>query len=449
MLFARKDWLEKTELNRLKEELRVFQISFSVLYNMFLKKKMIHEDPYKQETRISDLAVPETGPFNEAKRLEQISLRLSAYDSMLDFLVNFCQFEVDYLNLERIRKVVGLVRYIDWVNLTPDSKSVNTKMVAEFVNSSKTGGDSLTLSIIGESLNKLPKCTSAIMGILRDLTNYHKENYKANVRTAISGMSAGEANPANIKKKIGSAMPGTPFYQEFVEELIKEDYTKDGPAMKEAILKSLHVAEEKPKNTKPKVVYKDILISGIQSIGTASGTVSEIAAKIDENQAVMENQKKGFWEKIKALLRSMTNSDPDAVIYDLQFIDQIKGVETFEHLNFYQFRSDLDRKIKIYTGMSGQGPFMGKLKAMPEEQVLGYLERAIKDLQNLHRTLGALDEFFKSSVPREERGKIKGVKPELATIKNCYVKANQIRHEYSAVKEEEEQMRRLGINPND
>jgi len=446
-LEARKDWLEKSEVVKLKDELRIFQISYSVLYNMFLKKKLINEDPYKQETKISELEVPESGALNEAKRLEQISLRLASYDSQLDFLVNFYQFGIDFLNLERIRKIVGLVRFIDWVNFSPDSKSPNTKVVAELTNNAKTGGDSLTLSIIGESLSKLPKCTASTMGILRNLISYYKEVYKLNVRNAIAGMQAAEATPVNIKRKIGSAMPGTPFYQEFIEELIKEDYSKDGPAMKEAILASLKVAEDKPKAAKQKASYKDVLLSGIQAIGAAAAVMTEIVQKLDANQTVLENRKKGFWEKVRLLLKSMTNADPDEVIYELQYFDQTKGTETWEHLNFGQFRVELDRKIKIYTGMSGQGPFMTKLKNMAEEQVLEYLERAIKDLQAIHRTLTALDEYFKSSVVREERDQIKGIKPELASIKNCFVKANQIRHEYSARKEEEEQMKKLGIDP--
>jgi len=447
-LMARKDWLEKSELARLKDELRTFQISYSVLYNMFLKKKLINVDPYKEETKISELAVPETGPFNEAKRLEEISLRLASYDSQMDFLVNFYQFAVDYLNLERIRKIIGLVRYIDWLNLTPDSKALNTKVFAELVNNAKSGGDSLTLSIIGESLTRLPKCTATIMGILRDLTAYQKETYKLGVRNALKGIQASEANPAAIKKKMHAALPGVPFYQEFVEELIKEDFSKDGPAMKEAILKSLQMAAEKPKAAKPKTSYKDILISGIQALGASASVLGEIGQKVDENQTVLENQKKGLWEKLRLLFRSMVNSNPEEIVYELQFIDQATGVEMHEQLNFFQFRIDFDKKIKIFGRMTGQSPFIAKLKTMPEEQVFTYLDRAIKDLQAVHRILASLDEYFKSSVPREERDKIKGIKPDLAAVKNCFVKANQIRHDYSAQKEEEEQMKKLGIQPN-
>jgi len=446
-LIARKDWLEKAELTKLKEELRIFQISYSVLYNMFLKKKLINEDPYKQETKISDLEIPDTGPFNEAKKREQISIRLANYDSQMDFLVNFYQFGVDFLNVERIRRIVGLVRYIDWMNLTPDSQSNNTKYVAEIVNNAKSGGDALTLSIIGESLTKLPKCTTSIMGILRDLSIYHKETYKLNARKAITGMQAQDANAANIKRKMNSAMPGTVFYQEFIDELIKEDYSKDGPAMREAVLKSLLVSEVKPKATKPKTDYKAILLSGITAIGSAATVMNEIIQKIDENEEVLADQKKGFWDKLRQLIRTMMHAEPEEVYYDLLFVDQATGVQKKETTNLHQFRGDLERKVRILTGMGAQGQVMAKLKAMNEEQVTAYLERTIRDVQNYHRILTALDDYFKTNIPQSERTRIKGIKPELASIKNCVVKANQLRAEYTAAKEEEEQMKRLGINP--
>jgi hypothetical protein len=447
-LLSRKEWLERSELSKLKEELRIFQISYSVLYNMFLKKKLINEDPYKQESKITDLEVPETGPINEAKRLEQISLRLASYDSQLDFLVNFLQFGVDYLNLERIRRILGLVRYIDWVNLTPDSQSVNTKVVAEITLQAKSGGDQLSLSVIGESLTKLSKCTATVMGILRDLSIYHKETYKLNVRNAIKGMHAAEATAVNIKKKMSSALPGTPFYQDYIEELIKEDFSKDGPAIREAVLKTLKIAEEKPKDVKPKVNYKTILLDGIQAIGAASAVMGEIANKMEENETVLANRKKGFWEKLQLLIKAMLKSAPEELIFELDYLDQATGVHKTESLNFHQFRADFDKKTKILTGMSGQGQVMTKLAAMSEEQILGYLERTIKDVQSFYRTLLALDEYFKTAVPREDRDKIKGIKPELASMKNCTIRANQIRHDYSAQKEEEQQLKRLGINPN-
>jgi hypothetical protein len=85
------------------------------------------------------------------------------------------------------------------------------------------------------------------------------------------------------------------------------------------------------------------------------------------------------------------------------------------------------------------------MQSMTDEQLMGMLEKNLRDVQTIHKILSALDDFFKVEAGREDRNKIKGIKPELGVMKNAIVKANQRRHDYSAQKEEEEQMKKLGI----
>jgi hypothetical protein len=412
-LLERKDWLEKSELDNLKEELRIYQSSFASLYSIFLRKKLVSEDPYKQETKIGELEVPPTGAFNEAKRVEEISLRLSNFDSQMDFLVNFYQFGVDFLNLERIKRILGLARFIDWSSLPPDAATPNTRVVAEITQQSKTGLDPIALSVIGEALTRLPRSTAAVIGILKNLTGYHKESYKLSVRNAITqNMTQAEANTANIRKKFAAALPGYPFYQEFIEEIIKEDYSGDGPELKTNILNSLKVAVEKPKAVKPVVSFKPILLDGIRAIGSVTATLAEIAVKMDENENLLANQKKGFWEKIRIAFRQMMNNEPEERIIDIEFMDPAKGTSVRQKLNLSQFRTDLDKKVRAFSGMTVGGSAASRLEAMSEEQLISFLERAIREIQIIHRTLGALDEFFKAEAPRQLRDRIKGIRPE-------------------------------------
>ena len=446
VLTTRKDWLEKSEMARLKDELRMFQSAFASLFNIFLKKKAIDEDPYKQETKISELEVPDTSSFQEAKRIEQLSVRLSNFDNQLDFLVNFYQLHVDFLNLDRIKRMVGLIRYIDWVGFSPDSQSPMTKAVSEMTIHSKIGVDPITLSIIGESLTKLSRTTASAMQILKDLNIYYRESYKLSIRKNITqNMSAGEATLDNIRKKMPSVMPGSPLYKELIEEIIKEDYTSSGVDLRDVILNSLMVKEEKQKVVKQAVNFKNILLDGIIVIGGASSSLNEITAKLNDNQTVMESRKKTFFEKLKELIRKMTNAEPEEVIYNIERLDETKGIPIKEKLNFHMFMDEMEKKTKILTSFV-RGPAYQKLSAMTEEQVIGYLEKNIKDVTALHKTLGALDEYFKTNVVATDREKIKGIKPELSALKNTFVKANQLRYEYSAQKEEEEQMKRLGVN---
>jgi hypothetical protein len=59
--------------------------------------------------------------------------------------------------------------------------------------------------------------------------------------------------------------------------------------------------------------------------------------------------------------------------------------------------------------------------------------------------MSGLYNTFRAEVSRDKRTKIRGIKLELNAVKNSLVKANQKKHEYVAIKEEEEQMRRLGL----
>jgi hypothetical protein len=447
-LDARRKWLEKTELVRFKEEFRTFHRATLGIYNLLLKKGLIHEDPYKQEAKMGEIEIPAADPFSEAERKEQMSIRLSEYDNQLDFLVNFYQFSMDFLTLDKIKKILALVKYIDWLHINNESPSANTRAMADYLFQIKTGGDNMALSVINDAVGDLNKATSSILALLKEISDFNREDYKLQLRINLtSNLPAAEATAANIRKKFPAAMPRTPFYPDLVEELIKEDYSKDGSALQERVLKSLQIPDTKPKSEKAPVSIKSIIIDGLLAIGSVASTLAEIGPKFDENAALLANRKKNFWQKLKRLMQQMMNKEPEPTIYTVEYIDTVKGVSTREKVNYAGFRGEMDRKARNLTGILRSGS--AKLESMQDEQLLSLLDRSIRETQSLHKTLAALDDFFKlEASSQDDRDKVKGIKPELGTMKNAIIKANQKRHEYSAQKEEEEQLKRLGLGVN-
>jgi predicted metalloendopeptidase len=143
----------------------------------------------------------------------------------------------------------------------------------------------------------------------------------------------------------------------------------------------------------------------------------------------------------------MLNKEPEPAIFNVEYLDPVKGSPVKEKVDFVLFRNEMDRKNRTLVALASRsGPAFAKMQSMPEEQLLGMLEKNIRDAQTMHKILGALDDFFKLVMDKEDRDKVKGIKPELAIMKNAIVKANQKRHEFSAQKEEEEQMKKLGIS---
>ena len=86
-----------------------------------------------------------------------------------------------------------------------------------------------------------------------------------------------------------------------------------------------------------------------------------------------------------------------------------------------------------------------RIEQSTEERIFEFLNRYLIELQLVHRRMSGLITYFKSEMSKDKRSKIRGIKLELNSIKNSIVKANQKKHEYVAIKEEEEQMKRLGL----
>ncbi|GHV85534.1 hypothetical protein AGMMS50230_11420 [Spirochaetia bacterium] len=442
-LLARAVWLEKTEFPKFKEEFRTFHTSFEALYKLLIQKKLINEDPYKQEAKMGEIKIPKS--FSpEGDRMDQLTMNLSAYDNQLDFLVNFFQFSLDFLSLDNIKRILALVKYIDWAKFSTDTQSANTKAVVDVVNIARSGADPMSVNVINDALGNLNRCTGLIITYLKLASSFNREAYKLELRENITG-AMHEATVEGIKKKFSTAMPGKPFYPDLAEELVKEDYSPSGNQLQNVILKQLEVPQEKPKAVKKVVSFKTTLLDGllvISSVGTALG---DIIPRMDENNQLFQNRKLTFMEKIREAFRQMLNKEPEPVIYEIEYIDSVKGTTVKEKLNFNLFRADLDKKLRSFVSLSSRGA--SKLENMEEKQLLGIVERAIRDAQSIHKTLTGLDEYFKAEVPKESRDRVKGIRPELGTIKNAIIKANQKRHEYSAQLEEEEQLKRLGVNP--
>jgi hypothetical protein len=300
---------------------------------------------------------------------------------------------------------------------------------------------------LGDSLINLNRSTGTILGLLKKISDYDREAFKAEVREKATASMPPETPPTvqAIRKKYAAAAPGRPFYNELAEEIIREDYSKDGAVLREKVLKQFSVSAEKPKDTKPQISYKSFLIEGLFAIGSVSAMLSDIIPKLDENAEILESSHKTFFQKIRKLFQQMMNKGPEAQIYNIEYVDPIRQLQVKEKLDFTAFHAELERKAKVLFNISTKGMAVSKLEGMEEPQLLGLLEKNIRDIQTIHKLLGSLDEYFKAAADQEDRNKIRGIKPELSTMKNALIKANQKRYEYNAQKEEEEQFKKLGI----
>jgi len=372
--------------------------------------------------------------------------------------MTFYQFSVDFLTLDRIKRISGLVKYFNWPQFSVNSQYINTRALAELVNMAKGGNDQLSTGLIVDSIQRLENATKNIFKILKDITDFHRQNYKLEARLRFFDALTLDRNNVFMKKdetmliikrKFAETMSDRPFYPELFDELLKENYGAEGETLKSELIKRLSIPEEPKTKKKAEQSFRPILIDSIRSLNGLSHILSDTIIKLDENKLVLDSEQNGFWQKVRQLILKMLNKDLEEVFYDIEYLDPVLGTTKTEKLDFGAFRLELDKKARYLASLSSRtSSLMTKLEQASEDQLLSILSKNLEELQKFHRTLSALDEFFKSEVSKENREKIRGIKPEISAIKNAIVKANQKRHEYIAQKEEQEQLKKLGIQDN-
>lgn len=466
-LDQRREYLDNTEIPRLKDSFHAYQTALKNVLSLLLRKSFLREDPYKNEQKISEIALPPTDPVAESEKVEEISLRLSHFETQLDYLNNFYQFSVEFLNLRRVRLLSKLVRYITWDNLSGMSGSFNTRLVAELFSKVRQGGDTLSAGVINDAQNQLVRSTEAILDVLRDLTSYQRERYKLEIRKGLFSAVDFDARTvaaereqvlrklkgrfAQLAAKGGSSSMTsgfdrrTPYYPELISEILDEDYSEYGAGLRDGILEKLKIQVATPPRKK-EPEFKPMLLEAVRLIGTAGIPMESALQKLVENAQQLEQKKLTMGARIRLWFTKLVGSEMPTQTYEIELSDPDTAVIHVERLDFKVYAQLVVKRCKILENISNKmSDTSTKLADAEEEQIQGFLSSTLNDVYALFSKMPALDNFFKAKLGREDKVRLKGIKMEVNAIKNAVVKSNQKMHEYLSRKEEEEQLKRLGI----
>ncbi len=452
---AKKQWYDTEEMIKILEEYRNLLGVVNNLINLLEKKGLIQPDPYKLDKKISDIAVPDELPFIETERSMVIGARLSDFESMLDFICNIFKFSVSTVSVERIKTLLSLNNYFQWNALVPNSAKPNTKGLGEIVQAVKMGTDTLSVSVLNDSINYASKTVAKINTFLKDLTDFQKELYKIEIRKNIfehpsysheKSLKSNTDAMQQIRKLYPQVMGKRPFYSELIEELIQEEYGAEKEKLRANLVKKFEIVSNKKEEKKIKIDTKEMLMEAVRALGGAAPILEQIALKIDENHKILESEHNSFMDKLLALLRQAFNRPEKPTTYTVTVIDTLTQSRKHEDITYQDFVNDINRRRRTYNSFSvKKAPGYVKIESQTEKSIQEYLSKQISECNHLMQLLSALDDFFKSAPSAENRSKIKGLKMELTSLKNCIVKTNQRKAEYTALIEEEEQLKKLGI----
>lgn len=455
-LEAKRRFLDENTLPRLKESLRVFQSLFENLYNILLRKALIQEDPYKYEQKISEIEVPPTGDILELEKGEKLSQRLSAFHVQLEFLNTYYQFSVDFIDLQRIRRIIGLVRYINWAHVSETSPDATTAVFAEALGKIRPGSDNISTGIVSSSLAQMQSVSRTILARLKEILGFQRQSYKLtlrrrlfpSLRQTLAKLYAVSADKAYERLKIvfSATMKGQPFYRDLVTELLEEEFSEDAPKLRQQCLTGLKIIEEKSAEVRKKPDYRVILMEAIRMILPAGGHLRYALRKVVTNQEMLEKSRRGLGGKFRSWLQKTLRNREQSRTVEIRYFDSRTSTTQTESIDFQKFVEGVRRKSSLFDGLNQpDSASFARLSEASEQQIDTFLKKNIGELQLLHRRLQGLNDLFRQEASTEQKEQLKGIKIELSGLKNCFVRANRRRYEYVALKEQEVRLQQLGV----
>ncbi len=453
-LEGQKKYLDQTALPELKSKFETMRNTFSNLHSLFLKKSLVREDPYKEEQKQSEIILPPNTEVAEIEKADQVGMRLSMFDNQLDFLLQYYQFTIDFLTLKRIKLLVGLTTFVNWNNVSTTSTHINTRLLAEMIGKIRGSSDTFSIQVINSVQDQLVELSADISRPLKQLTSYHRERYKLEVRRAVIEMLklSPEAVSAKraaiidlIKKRFAESMQRMPYYDDLIKEILDEDYGADSATRQEAVLNKLSITERK-KVKKKQVDFRALLLEAVRLLSASGKPLERALAKLNENGNIVEEYRQKHDSPFRRWINRLLGQKKEQRVYEISVVDPTTAVAKGISVNFDDFyKKGIQTARLIASYSSKMNASYARLDAMDEEEIYTLLERNITEIQHMARLLPVLHSYFQDEMDANNRGKLRGVKLEVNAIRNAVLKANQRRHEYASRKEEQEQLKKLGM----
>jgi hypothetical protein len=183
-------------------------------------------------------------------------------------------------------------------------------------------------------------------------------------------------------------------------------------------------------------------------MATSGFQLQDVINKMSDNHLALEGRRLSLGGMLKRFFRRLFGKNRRNRIYDIKYLDSTTSTHKSEAIHYNEFMQNLEKRAKLFAALANQGSAEAqKLGAASEEKILDFLNKNISSLQILHRQLTGFNNYFKNEIQkdRHSKAKFRGLRVELSAVKNSIIKANQARHEYVSVKEEQDQMKQLGV----
>lgn len=440
-------FFNSTELPKVLENYRLIHTCVKNISDSLINNRLINPDPYKTEENNDKKSLPPEEAVSDHEIPNQMGIRLSEYESKLNFICNYYTFTESFLTFSKIEKLNILNSYINWSSCTSSNTRPNTKMLGTLLTELRK--KNVGISSLNNMVKKTAESFSENSKILEEYLELKKEIYKMQVRNSVikspnfnkehKNLSVDE-EIKEIKNNFLKELPKTKIYSNLIQQIAEEDSAPNKIELQNNILQKLKInnLEIENKDSKLKINTKEILMDSIKTLSSMNEEFSIITEIVVNNYEVLESEHNTFFDRLRKFFQQIFSKKPKEVIYEITIEDFQKKTKYQQHLDIIFFIKKLQSKTNLfYTLEDKDNQGFQKLFLAEEDSVFQFLNKNLAEIREIFLILNGLDSYFKSTVSLKNKTKIKGLKIELMTLQNALIKANQKRSEYIGIIEQQ------------
>lgn len=431
--------IEQEMIPHLLESFTKMYMGITELQGKLKVKGLIKDDPYMKTTEFSDIVLPPSDPYIESEEAWKSDERFNHYISVLSFIIHNYNFALENLSLPDIEKIKRFLDYYQWKGLmNPTTTELNTRNLGKKVISLRSStSDRLVISTIDKCVENIEIGYDKIIELLKYIFLYLKESYKQFIRQDIVPLINNddlEYYQQDLLKKVKIEIDNNysylKYYKKYIAEVLDEDFSKEGAALKKEILKKFGLIKmvKKPKEKDEKEEKGKLLLNLLLELGKVRKHLNLAIEKINENHINLSTKSGSFFSRlIKTISAALFNITPKTH-YRITVPGSKEGKGQIVNLHYEKFYEKVKHTEFVLLPFSEEDRALAYIESL-ENSVTKEIDRILLEIKKEIKNLVALDEFFKIEL-KSKAIKAKGIKPELTVLKTHINSSTKIYREF-------------------
>lgn len=400
---------------------------------------IIKPDPYSSDIDFSKLELPDESEIGYNEEEYALSIRLSHLNSLLEYMKESVDFNIDFFTPIKIARLFNLGTYINWDEIFhPQPQGINTEALNKVLFMyQKDISNSFAISTLKSAASSCSEYSQDFLETLSDIKllkqeldkSWIRENVLPDLKLPPVVDSSNKTQAYDLIKEKGKTLRKN-LESTAINSILKEDFSEDGDKLRaESLASALKIEPEEtleedktPKKPSREIILKEILSELVK----VTYQLDPLNEKLMENQELYREDHYTLITYIIDLIKYSLLKSKRETRYIINVKDAITGRMIPREMIIEEFMVKLQSLNKLLEkyGDSNSVEYQN-LFNREENDSIKEVHNILSKVYYIHKITDSLDSMFKLDTENP-----RGMQIELKAIKSIYDKCQTLYNDF-------------------